>query len=137
MSKYQQRYYEDNPEKHEQRKRRQSVWQRNLSPEKKQAARLRALLGRYGLTNEELTGLYKACDYRCPVCKLHASENTWKGLRGQLCVDHVLFPGKRVVRGLLCNRCNSLLGRMGDRKGVIRYIRYLTRYHHRKGKRRD
>src|SRR5205085_2220120 len=105
MAKYQQWYYEDNPDKDEQRKRRQSEWQRNLSPEKKKAARLRALLQRHQLTPEELAALYQACGHRCQVCQLHASEHRWKGLSGQLCVDHILVDGKRVVRGLLCNRC--------------------------------
>lgn len=135
---YERRYYEAHPEKHEARKEYCRVWQRNLSPEKKKAARLRALLRRHGLTNEELTALYEACYHRCPVCGLHASENKWKGLTGQLCVDHVLVAGKRVVRGLLCNRCNSLLGRMGNgREGVLRYVHYLEGYQHRRAKLRD
>lgn len=118
-----------NPERHEQRKRRQSDWQRNLSPEKKKAARLRALLGRHNITEDELAVLYEMCDRRCQVCKLDADENTWKGLQSQLCVDHIVVHGKRVVRGLLCNRCNTLLGLMGDnREGVMRYVSYLERY---------
>jgi hypothetical protein len=138
MAEYQQQYYEANPKKYQARKEYCRDWQRNLSPEKKKAARLRALLRRHGLTNEVLTALYEACDHRCQVCKLHAIENTWKGLSGQLCVDHVLVAKKRVVRGLLCNRCNSLLGRMGDdQAGVIRYVRYLERYHQRKEQSRD
>jgi hypothetical protein len=128
-AEHQQGYYKENPIKHEQRKRRQSEWQRNLSPEKKKAARLRALLARHDLVIEELTALYEACRHRCQVCKLHASEHTWKGLTGRFCVDHVLVAGRPVVRGLLCNRCNSLLGRMGDdRAGVMRYVDYLERY---------
>jgi hypothetical protein len=129
MAEYQQQYYQDNPHKCQQRKHRQREWQRNLSPEKKRAASLRALLRRHNLTNEEHAALYEACDHRCQVCKLHATENTWKGLSGQLCIDHVDAAGKPVVRGLLCNRCNSLLGRMGDdREGVMRYVDYLRRY---------
>ncbi|MBI1913666.1 MAG: hypothetical protein HYS12_02755 [Planctomycetes bacterium] len=138
QTEYERVYYDANPEKHEARKQYCRDWQRNLSPEKKKAARTRALLGRHGLTYEELTALYEACQSRCQVCNLHASENTWKGLTGQLCVDHVLVAGKRVVRGLLCNRCNSLLGRMGDdREGVLRYVRYLESYQQRKGTPRD
>src|SRR5207245_2851742 len=94
-AEHQQEYYVNHAEKDEQRKRRQSQWQRNLSPEKKKASRLRALLHRHHLTYEEHTALYEACSDRCQVCKLHARENTWKGLIGQLCVDHVLVAGKR------------------------------------------
>ncbi len=138
MPEYHQQYYKDHPGKHEQRKRRQAEWQRNLSPEKKKAARLRALLSRYGLTSEELSALYERCNYRCQVCKLHASEHTWKGLIGQLCVDHILRDGERIVRGLLCNRCNSLLGRLGDdRPGVMRYVCYLERYRASKKEKQD
>jgi hypothetical protein len=133
-AKHQQGYYKENPEKHEQRKRRQSEWQHNRTPEQKKAARLRALLARHHLTKEEFTALYEACGHRCQVCNLHARENTWKGLTDQLCIDHVVVAGRRVVRDLLCNRCNSLLGRMGDdRAGVMRYVRYLENYHRRNG----
>src|SRR5262249_30048599 len=90
MGDYQQCYYDGNPDKHQQRKRRQADWQRNLSPEKKKAAKLRALLARHQLAEGELAALDAACGHRCQVCKLHASEHRWKALSNQLCIDHAL-----------------------------------------------
>src|SRR5439155_17751448 len=52
MADYQFEHYQNHPDKHAQRKQRQLDWKRNLSPQRKKAARLRALLRRHGLTRE-------------------------------------------------------------------------------------
>lgn len=61
---------------------------------------------KYNLTEEEyeaLPNLPKACE----VC----------GNTENLCIDHDHITGK--VRGVLCSRCNSALGLLGDSKEVI------------------
>ena len=55
------------------------------------------------LTEEEYEALPKACE----VCG--STEN--------LCIDHDHITGK--VRGVLCLKCNSALGLLGDSKEVI------------------
>jgi len=53
--------------------------------------------------DEEYEALPKACE----VC----------GNTENLCIDHDHITGK--VRGVLCSRCNSALGLLGDSKEVI------------------
>ena len=58
----------------------------------------------YGLTLEKFNEMRHEQNYCCAICKLHESEVTKKTLY----VDHCHETGK--VRGLLCNRCNIILG---------------------------
>lgn len=58
-------------------------------------------------------------NFCCKICKLHQSE-----LKKTLSVDHCHLTGK--VRGLLCQRCNTLLGMSCDNiKVLISAIEYL------------
>jgi hypothetical protein len=64
-----------------------------------------ARLGRnYGLSREEHRRLLKEQNGVCAVCKLPS--------RRALCVDHC--HATRQVRGLLCDKCNTALGLLGD-----------------------
>ena len=66
------------------------------------AAKIKA---RYGLAKEEYDRMLAAQNGVCAIC-LKACP------RGRLSVDHDHTTG--VVRGLLCRRCNSMLGSWGD-----------------------
>ena len=64
-----------------------------------------ARLGRnYGLSREEHQRLLDEQNGLCAVCKLPS--------RRALCVDHC--HATRQVRGLLCDKCNTALGLLGD-----------------------
>jgi hypothetical protein len=64
-----------------------------------------ARLGRnYGLSREEHRRLLEGQNGVCAVCKLPS--------RRALCVDHC--HATRQVRGLLCDKCNTALGLLGD-----------------------
>lgn len=69
----------------------------------KSKIRLSQIKYNYNLTEEEYEALPKACE----VC----------GNTENLCIDHDHITGK--VRGVLCSRCNSTLGLLGDSKEVI------------------
>jgi Recombination endonuclease VII len=77
---------------------------------------------KYGLSEKVFENLLKAQKGLCAICR-----NKQKcGKRKKLYVDHSHEAG--VVRGLLCFKCNALLGMAQDDKSVLRLaIRYLGR----------
>jgi hypothetical protein len=78
-----------------------------------------ARLGRtYGLSREEHRRLLEAQNGVCAVCKLPS--------RRALCVDHC--HATRQVRGLLCDKCNTALGLLGDDvRRMLAAVAYLNR----------
>lgn len=63
-----------------------------------QRTKYKLLWQRYKLTDEELEEFYKKQDNRCKICNCE----------GKLVIDHDHKSKK--VRGLLCYKCNNLLG---------------------------
>lgn len=86
-----------------------------------------ALFSKYGLTLEGYDILYKKQDGRCAVCKRpERSVDRWEGKIRRLQVDHCHETGR--VRGLLCYRCNVLIGGLGDTvEAIERVLVYLKR----------
>ena len=74
---------------------------------------------RYGLTEAEYCRLWSAQSGACAICgDGHATGTRF------LCVDHCHETGR--IRGLLCKRCNTGLGLLGDdRLGLMRAVSYL------------
>ena len=73
----------------------------------------------YDITVEEVLSMRKEQDFSCKICGTHEEDLT----RG-LFVDHCHETGK--IRGLLCNDCNTLLGRAKDDIDILkRSIKYL------------
>lgn len=73
---------------------------------------------KYGLSEEDYNTLYK---HQGGVCKVCGGTN--KNM-SKLAVDHSHITGK--VRGLLCIRCNTVLGAVNDSKSLLkRLIKYL------------
>lgn len=78
-------------------------------------ARTHRLRQTYGLTRDQVNQLIEAASGKCGICRRRAAR----------VVDHDHHTGK--VRGLLCDRCNSALGWLGDSvEGVRRALHYLT-----------
>lgn len=73
----------------------------------------------YGLTKDEYNALLEACGGSCEICQ-KAPE--------RLVIDHDHDTG--AVRGLLCDRCNHMLGHALDNEQTLllgaRYIREKT-----------
>lgn len=73
---------------------------------------------KYGIGLWEIEGRLAENQYRCEICE----ENIF----GEECVDHNHATGE--VRGLLCGKCNTMLG-LGKDSSVIfeRAATYLKR----------
>lgn len=91
-------------------------------------------LRRYKISGEEWVALFEAQGRRCACCgtndagrsKSCSKDPTWDN---PWCTDHDHESGK--VRGILCQRCNKLLGQLGDslrsiRRRVAQFERYLA-----------
>jgi hypothetical protein len=77
-------------------------WKKD-NPEKVRASNLRC---KYGITPEQFDELFEAQGRVCAICKTGvATKNGWH-------IDHC-HETKR-VRGLLCHRCNLMLGNARD-----------------------
>ncbi len=80
----------------------------------KEVHRDRALKSRYGISLYEYEAMRDEQNNLCAICE----EET------KLSVDHCHKSGK--VRKLLCNRCNSILGYVDDRRDIlIKAVKYL------------
>ena len=65
----------------------------------------------YGITEEDYDRMYKEQKGVCAICKKPETRQS-KGKTTLLCVDHDHETGK--VRGLLCHRCNTVIGMFTD-----------------------
>jgi hypothetical protein len=78
------------------------------------------IIATYGITAETYNALLQAQRGKCKICgSLVASKG-----RPNLCVDHDHVTGQ--IRGLLCTKCNILLGMASDNQTtLLRAIQYL------------
>jgi translation initiation factor 2 beta subunit (eIF-2beta)/eIF-5 len=84
------------------------------------------LLNRYGITLEQYNELLEKQLHACAICKEPESQISW-GKTKRLAVDHCHKTGK--VRGLLCQRCNTTLGRYEDDPYVWEnFVVYLSSF---------
>jgi hypothetical protein len=82
-----------------------------------------ATLNKYNLTLEEVKDLYISQGKKCSIC---SAEYSSVSVRGGLHIDHCHSSGK--VRGLLCVRCNVLLGLAKDNVKILNSaIDYLNK----------
>jgi len=76
----------------------------------------------YGMTAEIFSLILASQDNSCAICKNKDSN----GRRDWFSVDHCHDTG--IVRGLLCNNCNLLLGNAKDDIGILASaIEYLEK----------
>ena len=88
-----------------------------ITSAKAHKARARRLLRNYGITPEEYDALDKAQGGGCAVCRRPP-----KKLRHSVDHDH----GSGLVRGILCWRCNDLIGKSRDSVELLfRAVEYL------------
>lgn len=74
---------------------------------------------RYGITLDKYNDMFTFQEGKCLTCSRHQSE-----LKHALCVDHCHATGK--VRGLLCKKCNTVLGFVNDDISILKtMIKYL------------
>jgi len=81
----------------------------------------RLLMRKYGITEQEYLGMLERQGGVCAICKNGQSC----GDRQNLYVDHCHQTNR--VRGLLCMKCNTVLGMLGDDTSVlVKAVRYLN-----------
>jgi hypothetical protein len=66
------------------------------------------LVESYGITLDDYEVIRVKQEFRCAICGLHEQNNR----HGRLFIDHDHDTGK--VRGLLCNDCNTGVGKFRD-----------------------
>ena len=73
----------------------------------------------YGVTLEQWNEMFQAQGGRCAICGTHQCST-----KKSFSVDHCHKTGK--VRGLLCQNCNTALGKFKDDEELLHSaIRYL------------
>jgi len=73
----------------------------------------------YNLTRVQYGAIYRLQNGKCGICESAEPD----------CIDHDHKTGR--VRGLLCGKCNSGLGMLGDdARGITRALIYLNRPQH-------
>lgn len=81
--------------------------------------RNRFLKRKYGIDSDEYRKILESQDYKCAICGKQLNE-----LKRGLYIDHDHKIGK--IRGLLCYRCNFILGHAEDKIEILQCsIRYL------------
>jgi hypothetical protein len=104
------------------RERARGYWRKNPLP--KEVQRARNLQKSFGITLEEYEDMLLSQECSCKICKRHHTT-----FSRNLCVDHCHTTGK--IRGLLCNNCNSGLGKYEDNISFLEAaITYLKEYKH-------
>lgn len=90
--------------------------------------RRRGLRRRYGITESDYDRLLLEHDNKCAICK--EAETAIDGKTGtirKLAVDHCHQTGS--VRGLLCFRCNAMLGRVKESITILAAMQaYLSKH---------
>jgi hypothetical protein len=128
---YTKKYYELNKEKIKARIKESSKTEdfkqkrRELNKKRKEANREIYYKKRYNITLEEYNRMLILQNSQCGICKISETEIK-HGRNTYFAVDHCHISGK--VRGLLCYKCNSLLGFVNDEietlKNAIKYLEY-------------
>ena len=96
---------------------------KNYHSQTKDYRRWYTLKVRYGITKDDYNKILHSQNGKCAIC-----ENTKSGHRNtdEMVVDHCHKTNK--VRGLLCNRCNTLLGLIEDNPNFINNVsNYLNK----------
>lgn len=74
--------------------------------------RSRSLIKKYGMTLDQYEERVLSQNGVCAICKKPETI-----FNGNLAVDHCHTSGK--VRGLLCSKCNTMLGNVGDSTAIL------------------
>jgi hypothetical protein len=86
------------------------------------------LMRKYGITLEEYNRMFEAQKGVCAICgKEEKTRRRKKSNENErLAVDHCHDTG--VIRGLLCFKCNTAMGSLGDTQThVMKVIHYLSK----------
>lgn len=99
------------------------------NPERMKELSRKASLLKHGLTPESFNQLWNSQQGKCanPRCTATFEKSAMNRKRNGLHIDHDHKSGK--IRGLLCPRCNTALGHVGDRADILLgLIEYLKKF---------
>ena len=115
-------YFQQYYIKHQDKIKARSARRRKADPNRAEDARLRRM---FGISLQEYNEMLVQQDGVCAICR--KPESVWWRKKGQpkkFSVDHDHATGR--VRGLLCQKCNSILGYAEDEPlRLIEAARYL------------
>lgn len=101
---------------------RAALW-RAANPEKVAAKSRRRVLKDHGITEQEYAELLNRQNGVCLLCKTD-NPGGKNGSTFHIDHDHNCCPGykscRNCVRGLLCSKCNTAIGLMGDNPDLLR-----------------
>lgn len=80
--------------------------------------RIYKMRSRYGIDADEYQRIHDAQGGVCAICGNAETSRHSSGAVKSLAIDHCHESGD--VRGLLCHRCNRVLGLLGDDPDLIR-----------------
>jgi hypothetical protein len=93
--------------------------------DKARATRRRSKLRQFGLTVEQFAALLAKQGGMCAICR--GPQQVRKGEITQFALDHNHMSGR--PRGLLCGRCNRVLGSVNEDEALLQaMISYLRRW---------
>lgn len=99
---------------------------RKVTPDCKIKNKTYYLKSTYGLSQEDFNDIYTTQKGMCCICKTVISSEVGQTKKGKAHVDHDHLTGK--VRGLLCTKCNTLLGMANDSIPILKEaVKYLER----------
>lgn len=118
-----QKWREDNRDKLLKQKR---EWYYKNKEHQRELARKNNRKKWYGLEHVDYLRMLEIQNYCCAICgKPETTKNPSGGIK-PLAVDHCHKTGK--IRGLLCNTCNTALGKFKDDPSILQSaINYLNR----------
>jgi hypothetical protein len=92
-----------------------------LKRQRPEAEREQRMKREYGITTKDYEAMVEAQNNECAICFASGEQER----NSKLVIDHCHASGK--VRGLLCNKCNLLLGHANDSIGQLEQaILYLS-----------
>ena len=108
-------YYERNKDK-------LRAYQKEYARKNRDRIYKQSLTRKYGMTQDEYEMMYESQNGLCAICE---NKCVNKQHKGNLCVDHCHETKK--VRGLLCHKCNTMLGLANDNPEILEKARnYLS-----------
>ena len=82
------------------------------------ASRKHNLKHRYGITEEQYDQMLVEQKYKCKICRQKPDKSQTQPDKSQTQPDKPLYVDHchqtKVIRGLLCHKCNVALGHMND-----------------------
>ncbi len=94
-----------------------AISKQEYGQKRKEIAAINHRMKCYGLSEEDYSGLLATQNGVCVICDC--------SLNGKACIDHNHLTGR--VRGLLCVKCNTMLGMAGDSvetlENAIKYLK--------------